>query len=299
LDHDEYLAKLEAGLSAGARGGPLVSADTGQVSGLLSSPADITGPAPAAQPRFVDVKRVREVLASVGVQPRRGPTDAVFEDAMHSFKNKLYTPPIPSFQRTLELYPGHALATEYLAVAKAKAGSAEDLTGSEGGGAAGSSGAAGTSWMPFVLGGLAVLVLLAAAAFLLLRRRGEDAEPAPETPAVTSRPPAVDRSTGGPSAPPRRDGTAPLPGAAARPAAQAPAPGPPKPAAAGAVTGGRRGQVGAAVAPPPISLPSSRPGPSTGASTPDEAPAFCTQCGHRLGAGHRFCGFCGTPAGSP
>jgi hypothetical protein len=322
FDKDEYLPKLETGLRQGARGGPLVAAETGQVTGLLSLPADTTGAAPkSAEPKFVNVKRIREVLSSVGVEPRRGPTDAVFEDAMHSFKNKLYTPPIPSFQRALELYPGHALATANLAVAKAKAGTAEDLTGKEGAGPSGSSSGGGLGgWLPVAVGVLLALAVLAAV-FLLLRRRGDRAEPGSGASAAMTRPAGASTasSTGArrtspkalPSPPagvagkavgkngPGRDGTAPPP-----PAAPAPS------AGRSAASGQRPAQLGAAVAaqpatpvksaPPAVAAnPAADPTPAAAplAWTPDEAPTFCTQCGHRLGAGHRFCGFCGTPVG--
>jgi hypothetical protein len=310
FDKDEYLPKLEAGLAAGARGGPLVAADTGQVAGLLATPADTTGAASAAAPSFVDVKRIREVLASAGVEPRRGPTDAVFEDAMHSFKNKLYTPPIPSFERTLELYPGHALATADLAVARAKAGTAEDLTGKEGAGQGG--GAAGSGLPGWVLPAVTfvvVLAVLATAIVLLRRRRGGQGGPgaaAPPKPAG-----AAAASSAGPAGRPKAL-PSPAAGAAQRARAGAdgaapPAPAAPKPAAVRPVAAG---QVGAAVAAQPAG--SFRSGPSGAAArpavdaaqaatprrwTPDDAQTFCTQCGHRLGSGHRFCGFCGTPVG--
>jgi hypothetical protein len=311
FDNDEYLPKLETGLKDGARGGPLVAAETGQVTGLLSMPADTTGAASAsAKPEFVDVKRIREVLDSVGVQPRRGPTDALFEDAMHSFKNKLYTAPIPSFQRAIELYPGHALATDNLAVAKAKAGTAEDLTGKEGAGPTGSSSSGGLpGWVLVVVGVLAVLAVLAAG-FLLLRRRGDRAEPDSGGAAATTGPAGASTasSTGVRRTPPKalpsppagvankavgkngpgRDGTAPPPPAA--------------PARSGA-SGQRPSQLGAAVAAQPATPvkgpPAAAAKPAAEAAplawTPDEAPIFCVQCGHRLGTGHRFCGFCGTP----
>jgi hypothetical protein len=312
FDKDEYLPKLEAGLAAGARGGPLVAADTGQVTGLLATPADTTRGAPAAaEPSFVDVKRIRDVLASVGVEPRRGPTDAVFEDAMHSFKNKLYTAPIPSFERALDLYPGHALATADLAVAKAKAGTAEDLTGKEGAGQ-GAAGAAGglPGWVLPVVTFVVVLAVLVAAIVLLRRWRGE-AEPGgeaavPPKPAGAAaaasstgpdrRPKALPSPPAGPAQPSvgkaraGADGTAP------------PAPGAPKPSAVRPLAGR---QVGAAVAAQPAgslqrpSGPAANPGEAATPRrwTPEDAQTFCTQCGHRLGSGHRFCGFCGTPVG--
>jgi Trypsin-like peptidase domain len=316
FDQDEYLPRLEGGLRDGARGGPLVAAETGQVTGLLSLPADTGATSTSAKPEFVDVRRIREVLASVGVQPRRGPTDAVFEDAMHSFKNKLYTPPIPSFQRALELYPGHALATENLAVAKAKAGTAEDLTGKEGAGSTGGSSSGGLpGWVPVAVGVLVVLAVLAAA-FLLLRRRGDRAEPdggasdamtagagmasstgaRPTPPKALPSPPAGVASKAVGRNGPRRDGPA-------APPPTAPAP----PAGRSGASVQRSAQLGAAVAaqpatpvkgPPAVAAkPAGDPAPAAAplAWTPDEAPIFCTQCGHHLGAGHRFCGFCGTP----
>ena len=322
FDHDEYLPKLVAGLRDGARGGPLVAAETGQVTGLLSSPADTTGAVPAsAKTTFVGAERIREVLTSVGVQPRRGPTDAVFEDAMHSFKNKLYTPPIPSFERAIELYPGHALATEDLAVAKAKAGTAEDLTSKEGGGLSGISGGAGLPRWVLVVSILAVLAVLAAAFVLLRRRRRGQAKVGGETAAAPKPTGAAvaSPSTGSPRRPPPKALPSPSVGPAHKAAGKArpgrdgtapPAPAAPKPSAGRPVAGG---QVGAAVAAQPASsFQSGQPVPSALAAkpaadpvqgatprgwTPDDVRVFCTQCGHRLGTGHRFCGFCGTPVG--
>jgi zinc-ribbon domain len=309
FDQDEYLPKLEDGLRDGGRGGPLVAAQTGQVTGLLSLPADVTRePSKSAKPEFVDVKRIREVLTSVGVEPRRGPTDAVFEDAMHSFKNKLYTPPIPSFQRALELYPGHALATEDLAVAKAKAGTADDLTGKEGAGVSGSTSGGGLpGWVPVVVGVLVVLAVLAAV-FLLMRRRGEPAEPGSGASGAMATPAGAGAasSTGARRTPPRALPSPPAGTASKAVAKNGPArdgTAPPPPAARSGATGQRPAQLGAAVpaaAQPSGPVKAGSPAAADPAAAPlalasDEAPTFCTQCGHRLGAGHRFCGLCGTP----
>jgi Trypsin-like peptidase domain len=319
FDNDEYLPKLEAGLRDGARGGPLVAAETGQVTGLLSLPADLTGAASkTAKPEFVDAKRIREVLTSVRVEPKRGPTDTAFEVAMHDFKNKLYTSPIPSFQRAIELYPGHALATEDLAVAKAKAGTAEDLTGKEGAGSSGSSSGGGLpGWVPVVVGVLVVLAVLAAV-FLLLRRRGDRAEADGDTSAAVAKPAGASTasSTGARRSPPRALPSPPV-GAAGKAAAKdgrgrdgsAP-PGPAAPPAGRSGASGQRpgqtvppAQLGAAVGAGPATpakpsaagKPAAEPAAAPLAWAPDEAPSFCTQCGHHLGAGHRFCGFCGKP----
>ena len=313
FDQDEYLPKLKQGIAAGARGGPLVAADTGQVVGLLAAPADATRPALAtAEPTFVDAKRIRDVVTSVGVQPRRGPADATFEDAMHSYKNKLYTAPIPSFQRTLELYPGHALATEYLATAKAKAGSAEDLTGKGGGGLAEASddGTGLPGWLMLLLGVVVVLFVLATVAVALIRRsrRGEDddtGEP-PRTPV----PAGMTASAGAPSRPappgpavppgptvPGRGGNQPvivLP-ESSKQAASKQSTGP-KPASGSKASSGPK--------PSPAPRPQEQRAAATGvrpapATTPAKgslaASVFCTNCGKNLGPQHRFCGFCGTP----
>jgi Trypsin-like peptidase domain len=335
FDQDEYLPKLQAGLRAGARGGPLVAADTGQVTGLLSLPADTTRPAPAsAQPTFVNAKRIREVLSSVGVTPRRGPTDAVFEDAMHSYKNKLYTPPIPSFQRALELYPGHALATEYLAVSKAKAGTPEDLTGKEGGGLAESQSGGGLpGWLPIAVGAVVALAVLAFVLLALLRRgRGGRDEPDEVAPARMPPPPVIGAGARqGPPPPPGlahkavgkapapvRGGTAPVPTPADRPLAPPDPPPPPPPPSASVPPGPspappppdraplverfvvadnqRASQVDAVVGAQAVTPgPGARKPTPAAVSEPGSAPAFCTQCGQRLSAQHRFCGFCGTP----
>ncbi|HKE99751.1 MAG TPA: zinc ribbon domain-containing protein [Actinomycetes bacterium] len=183
LDSDKNLPPLLQGLRAGVRGGPLVAAQSGQVAGFLTV-ADQAEAAPA----FVDAKRVRQVLDSVGVEPHRGPTDAVFEDAMHSFKNKLYTAPIPSFQRALELYPGHALAARYLAESRQKQGTAEDLTGRPGAPGSATEGGGLARWLLAVPA--ALLLGAVPVAVVLLRRRAAreaEAEAAPEPP---ERPPS-------------------------------------------------------------------------------------------------------------
>src|SRR4029453_2478120 len=66
LDQDANVPKLLEGLRAGVRGGPLVAAQSGQVAGFLSLPAQA-----GAAPVFVDAKRVREALDGVGVEAHR------------------------------------------------------------------------------------------------------------------------------------------------------------------------------------------------------------------------------------
>jgi hypothetical protein len=307
FDQDEYLPKLKQGIASGARGGPLVAADTGQAVGLLSAPADTTRPAAAsAEPSFVDAKRIREVVTSVGVQPRRGPADAVFEDAMHSFKNKLYTPPIPSFQRTLELYPGHALATEYLATSKAKAGSEEDLTGKGGGGLADASddGAGLPGWVMLVLGVVVVAFVLATVILALVRRRRREEEdddagepPLPVVPAGLT----ASAGSGRPGAPPRPSPPGPKgtagggtsgPGQGGRPPVVVLPESSESSSSAARAQAGPKSQAGVRSPDARAAGPGAGPGAAKGSLA---ATVFCTNCGKNLGPQHRFCGFCGTP----
>src|SRR6185295_10810841 len=102
----------------------------------------------------------------------RGPTDAVYENAMHNYKNRLYTPAIPSLTQTLKLYPGHALAEAQLADANKKKGTAEEATAPS----TPERTASNTStslWYTVVWVAIGVMALLVAVlAFLLIRRRG-------------------------------------------------------------------------------------------------------------------------------
>jgi hypothetical protein len=249
LDQDENVPKLVQGLSGGAAGGPLVAAQSGQVAGFLTAPAQA-----GAGPGFVDAERIREVLSGVGVEPQRGPTDSVYEDAMHSFKNKLYTAPIPSFQRTLELYPGHALAGRYLAESRQKQGTSEDLTGRAGAPGSGSEPAGGRSLWLLVIPLLLVLLAVPATIVVLRRRAASPAEDA-APPALPELPPPAGPQAGAaaerPEAPAGRGG----------PATSTPR--------AGAMTGWRA-RVGRATHPPESR---STPPPGRGATPPGQRPA--------------------------
>ena len=183
---------------------------------------------------------------------------------MHNYKNKSYAAAIPSLKETLELYPGHALARQYLEVAEAKQGTAEDATGRQsdvkgisvetdghvaldnrrGRRAAGGGGAGGPR------GGAPGQPPAASTAPRRRRRPGALREGAG---AAATRPP------GGADHPARAGGLA-----QARP--RPPAPG--------------RAPVATA----------RRPAPAA------EEVGFCTECGRPVEPEHKFCGYCGHKA---
>ncbi|WP_067127862.1 zinc ribbon domain-containing protein [Microtetraspora malaysiensis] len=268
-DRDK-LAKL---LKNGATGGALIDDDKSEVVGLLAgdsgTPLTIT---PADE--------IRTSLVAAGVTPRRGPVDVVYESALASYHNKLYAEAVPVLLQVLNLRPDQAVALDHLKVARAKTGTGEDAgaraTASPVAVAKKSSAISPLLWLG---GGAAVVIVIAAGAVLALARRrrrrsgvegGSAAEhahdPAPDGvasgPAVASWPPAAtqvfEAAPYEPPVSPERDVTREA-GTAAPAAAAPPAPDPSPP----------RGQAQL---------------------------KFCTQCGMRLGPGHRFCGFCGHPA---
>ncbi|MFF3664506.1 zinc ribbon domain-containing protein [Microtetraspora malaysiensis] len=268
-DRDK-LAKL---LKNGATGGALIDDEKSEVVGLLAgdsgTPLTIT-----------PVDEIRTSLVAAGVTPRRGPVDVVYESALASYHNKLYAEAVPVLLQVLNLRPDQAVALDHLKVARAKTGTAEDA------GARAAASPVAVAKKPSAIspllwlgGGAAVVIVIAAGAVLALTRRrrrrsgvegGSAAEhahdPAPDGvasgPAVPSWPPAATQvfEAAPYEAPvsPERDVTREA-GAAAPAAAAPPAPDPSPP----------RGQAQL---------------------------KFCTQCGMRLGPGHRFCGFCGHPA---
>lgn len=122
LKVDEYLPSIKRGLTEGLAGGPVVS-EKGQVVGLLTlSGQNVT---------LIGPDEVADALAAVSVTSERGPTDLVYENALHNYNNELYTAAVPNLAQVLKLYPGHALATEKLAVANQRKGTSADK-GSEG-----------------------------------------------------------------------------------------------------------------------------------------------------------------------
>ncbi|MFI7035412.1 zinc ribbon domain-containing protein [Microbispora rosea] len=304
----DKVAKL---LDEGAPGAALIDDGKSEVVGFVSGgggePATIT---PADD--------IRSALVAAGVTPRRGAVDVVYENALASYHNKLYSGAIPALQQVLNLRPDHAVAADHLRVAQSKQGTAED---------AGAKPAARPvavtqpkSSVPLYVwaaGGVAVLALLAVGVVLLRRRS-------------TARP-----GTGGETDPGVAVPGVATPGAAAQGefAGEAGSYPPPEnswpPYAVTRVFGAEAARSPDVVGPPPAPVPAD-PSPPGGHSYPaDLSPAhghahpeepspprghsyppnpspprgqaqlkFCTQCGMRLGQGHRFCGFCGNPADS-
>jgi hypothetical protein len=261
VQKDEFQPKLASAIQAGIWGGPVVG-ETGDTTGFLQVHPGADG---NLEPYMTDVGAIRKALAAAQVEAHQGPTDAVFEAAMHNYKNKSYAAAIPSLKETLELYPGHALARQYLKVAEAKQGTAEDTTGRGSDVKGISVETDGMSlWTIAVIVGLllvAALVVLGAVRQGSLRpgalRRGGDDAPARSAKAPTRPPPARREARTTPREPvdwPRADAQA------------TPAPG--------------RAPVATA----------RRPAPAA------EEVGFCTECGRPIEPEHKFCGYCGHKA---
>jgi hypothetical protein len=189
VKRDEKYDALTKGIGGGLLGGPVVG-ELGQVVGFLTDKAQ-NGAAPDLA--LVGPPAIRAALTAAGIEAHRGPTDVAYEDAMHNYKNRLYTPSIPSLTQTLKLYPGHAQAAEALTIANRKKGTADEAVGDaaagrgNGQGSGGGKGGGGnrlSTILPIAIGVLAVLIaLLALALFLVKRRRARDAlEPDDELP---------------------------------------------------------------------------------------------------------------------
>jgi hypothetical protein len=259
---DELQPKLATAIAAGIWGGPVVG-ETGRTTGFLQ--VRPPGPDGKQVPYMTDVGAIRKALAAAGVEAQQGPTDAVFEAAMHNYKNKSYAAAIPSLEETLALYPGHALARQYLKTAEAKQGTAEDTTGRGSDVKGISVDTDGMSlWTIAVIVGL---LLVAALVVLGAMRRG------------TLRPPALRR--GGDDAA-TRSGEAPARRPPVRPEARTTPREPmdwPRVEAQATPAPGRA----------PVAT-ARRPAPAA------EEIGFCTECGRPVEREHKFCGYCGHKA---
>jgi hypothetical protein len=167
--------RLADGLRNGMHGGPVV-AEAGQVIGFLEPQPD-SGPPPASAGRLVDAGAIRAVLSAEQVTPRRGPVDTSFEAAMHAYKNGGFAASIPNLQKTLELYPGHAIAKADLDVAQQNvaAGTPGRAPPTAGATAADPGGAGGFPWAAVLTAVAAVLLVAAVGTVILLRRRRDSA----------------------------------------------------------------------------------------------------------------------------
>ncbi|MEU6409448.1 hypothetical protein [Microbispora sp. NPDC046933] len=319
----DKVAKL---LDDGAPGAALIDDGKSEVVGFVSGGGD--------EPvTITPADEIRSALVAAGVTPRRGPVDVVYENALASYHNKLYSGAIPALQQVLNLRPDHAVAADHLRAAQSKAGTAED---------AGAKPAARPvpveqpkSPVPpyvWVAGGVVVLALLAGGVVLLRRRSAAGpqdgdshrdggrtdpgmgpgmgpgmSEAGSYPPAENSWPPyAVTRVFGAEAArSPEVMGPAPV---AATPVPSNPAPSNPGPSNPGPADPSPPGGQAypADLSPPHGHAHPGDPSPPRGHSyPPNPSPPrgqaqvkFCTQCGMRLGQGHRFCGFCGNPVDS-
>jgi hypothetical protein len=261
VEKDDLQPKLVTAIAAGIWGGPVVG-KTGRTTGFLQVRPGEDG---KLEPYMTDVGAIRKALAAVQVEPHQGPTDAVYEAAMHNFKNHAYAAAIPSLEETLKLYPGHALARRNLDIAKDKKGTAEDTTGRGSEVKGISVDTDGMSlWTIAVIVGLLLVASLVALGAV---RRG------------TLRPPAL-----------RRSGDD-----AATSSGEAPAR--PPPARREARTTPREPvdwpRAEAQVTPAPGRAPiatARRPAPAA------EEVGFCTECGRPVEPEHKFCGYCGHKA---
>jgi hypothetical protein len=262
IKRDEFAPKLGKVVKLGVWGGPVVAEQGGRTIGFLQVRPNKSG---GVDPYLTDAKAIRAALAAAKVEPDRGPTDVVFEAAMHNYKNKQYELAIPNLARTVELYQGHAVAVVSLDTANRRKGTAEDQSFAQDGGPTG-----GGSGGGLPIGLLAALAAAVAVLGLLLfglasRRRADEAAA-----------PAAARS-GPPPAPPARP-----PPAASRSEPRT------TPRERMGLSGLWSSEPSTDPGRAPVSMIEQPPDPE-----PQETPGFCTECGRRLAPEHRFCGFCG------
>jgi len=171
VKRDEDYDPQATALTNGLRGGPVVG-EHGQVVGFLSEGKDQDGKDNLV---LVGPTAIRAALTATGIDPHRGPTDTVYENAMHNYKNKLYTPAIPSLAQTLKLYPGHALAAEQLADANRKKGTAEEAT-TQVAPERRSSTVSNGLWYTVVWAAIGLMAILVVILVIMLVRRGRTRE---------------------------------------------------------------------------------------------------------------------------
>jgi hypothetical protein len=259
IKKDDLQPTLAAAVAAGVWGGPVLD-EPGQTAGFLQVRSNAAGD---LVPYMTDIAEIRKALKAVKVEARQGPTDAVFEAAMHNYKNKGYAASIPSLTQTVKLYPGHALATQALAVARERQGTAEDQSGRGSGvkGITARTGGLPLGTIAMVAGALLVLALVL---FGTLRRG-------------TLRAAALRRRGGEGTTPGFRERTTPPPAARPEPRTTT------------------REPVDWPKAPAQATPASGRTAVAT-AGRADPAPqdiGYCTECGRPLAQEHKFCGYCG------
>ncbi len=119
------IIEVDANIEPGMSGGPVIDS-SGDVLGLISfTLLQSSGESGAKYLRTID--DIKAALAAAGVTPARGPPDTAFSDAMDLYWGNHFTAAVPELQKAVDLYPGHPLATEFLAQAQSKAGTAADI----------------------------------------------------------------------------------------------------------------------------------------------------------------------------
>jgi hypothetical protein len=296
-------ARLKQALQGGMAGGPVV-AERGQVIALIPGPAPAGSPAPT----LVGVAPILQALQSAGVTPHGGLVDNSFEAAMHLFKNSAYAASIPNFNKTLELFPGHFMASQNLAVAQKHVATGAGAAAPAATGAANTSTTAGAGPPGWVWVALVAVLVVGAVAFLLvmLRRRQGTAdagvEGSPESRKGVEGPRGSAVTPGVRPARPRgavpADPVLPPNKSVRQPSAAAPSPtrsrnGTASPLGDG--TSAARSPMQGSMSSAPRRAAAVQQGP--GAQAPSEELRFCTSCGRHLSQQHKYCGWCGEPVG--
>jgi Trypsin-like peptidase domain len=328
--------RLADGLRSGMHGGPVV-AEAGQVIGFLEPEANSGPPpatsgrlvdigairAVLTQDQITPRRGPVDVSFEAAMHP--------FNNQGYAASIPNFQQTLALFPGHAMATKNLAVAQENVAAGKpgpaAPDGGATTDTGTAAGGSA-----SGFPWA-WVLAAVGVVLLLAAAATLFLRRRRQASRGGGDSPPPRTGKPGEDRPKEGQHAAPSRTPPEPRDG---RPATSSPtATGPgerkgaPSGAAAGAVSVIERGAPGTGGAGSPSRSGPARPGsapprsgpgpgsstaasngsrqesraaaPTSGRNVPvkpaEDALAFCTSCGARLGPHHRYCGRCGRPAG--
>ncbi|XVQ88582.1 hypothetical protein ACQP2K_14545 [Microbispora siamensis] len=311
----DKVAKL---LDDGAPGAALIDDGKSEVVGFVSGGGD--------EPvTITPADDIRSALVAAGVTPRRGPIDVVYENALASYHNKLYSGAIPALQQVLNLRPDHAVAADHLRVAQSKAGTAEDA-GAKPVARPTTAAQPKSSVPPYVwaAGGVVVLALLVVGVVLLRRRStavradGDgQTDPGVAGPGLAGQGFAAqgfaaqgDFAGEAGSYPPGENSWPPYAvtrvfGAEAARSPEVVGPPPATPVPADPSPPGAQSYP-ADPSPPHGHAHPADPSPPRGHSYPPNPSQprgqaqlkFCTQCGMRLGQGHRFCGFCGNPVDS-
>jgi len=270
------LIEVDANIEPGMSGGPVIDA-AGNVVGLISfSLVQSSGESGAKYLRTVD--DIKAALADAGVSVAAGPADEAFGRAMELFWGNHFSAAVPALEKVLEIYPGQPLATQYLADAQAKAGTAEDVPLAEASPQGG-----GGGFPMWAIAAAAIGVIVAILAVVLATRRKR---PSPVAAAAPMGPSVAAVGTPTPSQEVARVGFQPPP-AATPPTAAAPPSSitPPPPTAS-------------SVAPPAPPAPAPPTAPERHPVEVGGGPKFCASCGHALEPRARFCPNCGTQVGT-